>query len=77
MSYEKAFDFEANEEFVELCFPDGYGSQAVSSICFSRADSSIIVPYPKVKCYGTGTGVRTKDGTYICDQIDVYAESGL
>ena len=23
LSYEKAFDFEANEEFVELCFPDG------------------------------------------------------
>ncbi len=23
MSYEKAFAFEANEEFVELCFPDG------------------------------------------------------
>lgn len=23
MSYEKAFEFEANEEFVELCFPDG------------------------------------------------------
>ncbi len=22
MSYEKAFEFEANEDFVELCFPD-------------------------------------------------------
>lgn len=23
MSYKVAFEFEANEEFVELCFPDG------------------------------------------------------
>ena len=25
MNYEIAFEFEANEEFVELCFPDGTG----------------------------------------------------
>ena len=59
MSREIAFEFEANEEFVELCFPDGTGVHIDPTARALRAVCAVI---PGISSFWTPWRLMTRFG---------------